>query len=183
MTAPSSGRDDATLRGAVVLVVAIVIGLALLARSGGGGDEDTSADETTESSVSSTTAGAGDETTVSIPGSTTTTTAPTGSTQDPATIVVAVLNATEEVGWANENATILQSALYQTVGGNVAGDNTDTSTIYAVPEAQADAQAVATLLNLSDAPVTEKPAEPLGSNGEDADAQVVVVLGADSVTG
>jgi hypothetical protein len=52
VTAPRAGRDDATLRGAIVLVVAIVIGLALLARSGGGGSDE--AATTTEASTAST---------------------------------------------------------------------------------------------------------------------------------
>lgn len=186
MTAPTSGRDDATLRGAIVLVVAIVIGLALLARSGGGGDDEDAArtDRTTESAESSsTTAAGGTETTVPIQGSTTTeSTLPTGGTQDPAGLLVVVLNATGQVGWASENAGVLSSASYQTAEGNLAsGENVDTSTIYAVPEAMADAQAVATLVDLGDAPVTEKPAEPLGNLGEDAEADVVVVLGADSL--
>lgn len=186
MTAPGSGRDDATLRGAVVLVVAIVIGLALLARSGGGGgDEETGTDATTESSVTTEATGGSDTTVVPVQDSSSTTeAAPTGDTQDPASITVVVLNATDEVGWARENAEILQSAGYQTGQGNPAsGENTDTTTIYATPEAQADAQAVARVLNVADAPVTQKPAEPLGDQGQDADADVVVLLGADSVTG
>ena len=187
MTAPSSGRDDTTIRGAVILVVAIVIGLALLARSGGGGGDDDRADSdpTTESTASTTAPAGGDETTVPIQGSSTTaSTTPTGDTQDPASVLVVVLNATETVGWAGDNAEILASAQYQTDQGNlVNNENLDTSTIYATPEAQADAQAVARLLNLADAPVTQKPTEPLGANGEDAEAQVVVVLGADSTTG
>jgi hypothetical protein len=180
MTAPSSGRDDATLRGAVVLVVAIVIGLALLARSGSGGDdEDASSDETTESTASTTTL-AGDQTTVPIQGSSTTT-APTGSTQDPALITVVVLNGTSTGGWAGDNAAILSSAGYMTDDGNLAGEDVATTTIYATPEAQTDAQAVAQLLDLSGSPVTQKGADPLGEQGEDAEAQVVVVLGADSL--
>jgi hypothetical protein len=187
MTAPGSGRDDATIRGAVVLVVAIVIGLALLARSGGGGDDDGDdrADQTTESTASTEATDGSDTTVVPVQdNSTTESTAPTGSTQDPATITVVVLNATDTTGWAGENAGILQSAGYVTDQGNPAsGENSDTTTIYATPEAQADAQAVAAVLNLADAPVTQKPAEPLGDAGQDAEADVVVVLGADSVTG
>ncbi|HEV7723175.1 MAG TPA: LytR C-terminal domain-containing protein [Iamia sp.] len=181
MTAPS--RDDATLRGAVVLVVAIVIGLALLARSAGGSDEDASTDEPTESTASSTTAGAGDATTVPIESSTTTTAAITGETQVPADITVAVINATETVDWAADNAAILGSAGYVTETGNPAGENVDVSMIYATPEALADAQAVASLLSLGSAQVGAKPTEALAGNGADADADVVVVLGADSVTG
>jgi hypothetical protein len=181
MTAPSSGRDDATLRGAVVLIVAIVIGLALLARGGGGGEEADATDGTTESTASTTTVAGGDSTTVSVPDSTTTL-PPTGETRPPAEILVAVLNATETAGWARENATTLESAQYQVDPGNVPeANNTDTSIIYATPDAQADAQAIASLLGLGSAPVEVKPAEPLGENGEDANADVVVVLGSDSV--
>jgi hypothetical protein len=184
MTAPSANRDDATLRGAVVLIVAIIIGLALLARSGGGSDdEDASSEETTESTAVSTTAAAGDATTVPIEGPTTTTAPPTTDTQDPASITVAVINATETVDWAKDNADILGAAGYMTATGNPAGENTDTSTIYATPEAQTDAQAVAELLSLDSAPVDVKPDTALAGNGSDADADIVVVLGADSVAG
>jgi hypothetical protein len=182
MTAPSSSRDDATLRGAVVLIVAIVIGLALLARGGGGGEDETSTDATTESTESTTTVAGGDSTTVPIQSSTTVTSTPTGETRPPAEITVAVLNATEEGGWARTNADTLASAQYQTVAGNVPqANNTDTSMIYATPEAQADAQAVASLLGLEGAPVDVKPAEPLAEDGSDAPADIVVVLGTDSV--
>ncbi len=187
MTAPASGRDDATVRGAIVLVVAIVIGLALLARGGGGGDDDTDAATTTTAATAaeSTTdsGGSSDDTTVPVNGDAPTSSAPT-DTVAPAEVLVAVLNATSTVGWAGQNAEILSGAGYQTEEGNVAvGAETDTSTIYATPEAQANAEAIKGLLQLSDATISPKPADALGRNGEDADAQVVVVLGADSLGG
>lgn len=183
MTAPSSGRDDATLRGAVVLIVAIVIGLALLARSGGGGDDEAASsdrDTTTTTEASGSTDADGSTESLPVdPNTSSTTTAPP-STQDPASITVAVLNATPTVGFARDKADILASAGYQTAAGNFNGDNQDTTTIYATPEAQADANAIKTLLGLGGASVVEKGEETLGRNGEDSGADVVVVLGADS---
>ena len=180
MTAPSAGRDDATVRGAVVLVVAIVIGLALLARGGsggGGGDEDAARGEpSTESTASTEATGGSDSTTVPIASSSTT----TAPTEDPASITVVVLNATTQGGWAGENAQIIAASGYQTAEGNFGGEDVETSQIYATPEAQVAAQAVAELLQL-EVQVAEKPGEPLGDEGQDAEADVVVVLGADSI--
>lgn len=181
MTAPSAGRDDATVRGAVVLVVAIILGLALLTRGGGGGDDDgqdASSDRSTESTATTAGTGGSDSTTVPIADDTSSTTAPT---DDPSSTVVAVLNATPQGGWAAENAATIASADYMTVEGNFGGEDADVSLIYATPEAQSAAQAVAGLLGLQ-VQVAEKPAEPLGDEGQDADADVVVVLGADSLS-
>lgn len=178
MTAPSAGRDDATVRGAVVLVVAIVIGLALLARggSGGGGDDEAADGEPSTETTAAEATGEGDTTTVPI-ATTSTTTAPAA---DPASITVAVLNATPKGGWAAENAGTIAAGGYQTVEGNFGGEDVETSQIYATPEAQAAAQAVAELLEM-EVQVAEKPSEPLGDAGQDAEADVVVVLGADSL--
>jgi len=187
MTAPTTGRDDATVRGAIVLVVAIVIGLALLARSGGGGDDDADATTTTTAAATaSTEAGSGgtsDDTTVPV-GSDSTSSSVPSDTLAPADVVVAVLNATTTTGWARENGTILSGAGYQTEEGNVAvGAETATSVIYSTPEAQANAEAVKGLLQLSNATISPKTSESIGRNGEDANAQIVVVLGSDSLAG
>lgn len=186
MTAPApapGARDDATIRGAVVLVVAIVIGLALLARSGGGGDEeDASSDRSTTTTEASAATGA-DGSTSSLPAPVNDTSTTTGPvvTADPASILVAVLNATPTGGLAGDKAALLDAAQYQTVTGNFGGADADTTMIYATPEAQADANAIKTLLDLGGAVVAEK-GDALGEQGEDADAQVVVVLGADSTS-
>jgi hypothetical protein len=179
MTAPSAGRDDATVRGAVVLVVAIVIGVALLLRGGsGGGGDDEAADgaPSTETTAATEATGEGESTTVPIATSSTT----TAPAADPASITVAVLNATPQGGWAAENAGTIAAGGYQTTEGNFGGEDVETSQIYATPEAQAAAQAVAELLEL-EVQVAEKPGEPLGDEGQDAEADVVVVLGADSL--
>lgn len=178
MTAPR-GRDDATIRGAVVLVVAIVIGLALLARSGGGGDEK--ADDTT-----TTTEAAGDTTTVpggsgstlpALDGSTTT--LGTGDTQPPDMVAVIVLNGTPDriPNIAGEYGDKAETTGYEVLEPTNANTPTDTTTIYAAPGFEADAEAMKGVMGLPDAAIATKPDEPLGAGDELAD--IVVVLGGD----
>jgi hypothetical protein len=179
MTSPSAGRDDATLRGAVVLVVAIVIGLALLARGGGSGDDD--ATDTTESTTTSSTEFDGSQSTAAPINSVTTTegSAPT-DTRAPEEVTVIVLNGlnTRVDGIAGDNSETLATAGYVMLDAGAAGSTTTTTTIYASPEFQADAEAVRGVLGMPDAPIEEKPADPLGPGAERAD--IVVVLGDDA---
>ena len=62
--------------------------------------------------------------------------------------------------------------------GSELATKTATTTIYATPEFQGDAEAVAAILGLPDASIEEKPAEALGPGTERAD--IVVVLGDDA---
>lgn len=179
MTAPTSGRDDATLRGAVVLVVAIVIGLALLARGGGGGGDDESAETTTTTS------------TTEFEGSTSETMAPINESstsvpedgedgaREPSEVTVLVLNSTRVAGIAGDRNDTLAQAGYSTLEPTNAttGELAET-TIYALPDFQADAEAIKGLLALPDAVIAEKPEESLGGASDEAD--VVVVLGQDA---
>lgn len=181
MTAPTgSGRDDAPLRGALVLVVAIVIGVALLIRGGGTDGGDESADDpgpTTEVAPSTDETGSTD---TLAPVNDSSTTEPAPVELDPATLTVVVLNASDQDGWAGENADVLTSAGYGTVDtGNF--DSQEVSAVYATPEAQANATAVRDLLGLTGADISEKPPDPLTSDGTDADADIVVILGTDSI--
>lgn len=181
MTAPRGGRDDATLRGAVVLVVAIVIGLALLARSGGGGTDE--AATTTEAATTSTEFDGATTTSASVPGpinsSSTTTTVPEGpgDTRVPEEVQVLVLNGTSGnvEGLAGDNASKLEAAGYTTLDTTGADVDLATTTIYADAEFQADAEAVRDVLGLPDAAIEPKPAEPPAAGAGDAD--VVVVIG------
>lgn len=177
MTAPTSGRDDATLRGAVVLVVAIVIGLALLARGGGGGDDDTAAETTTTTSTTEFD-GATSETMAPINESSTST-PEEGGAREPSEVTVLVLNSTRIAGIAGENNDLLAQAGYSTLEPTNAttGELAET-TIYARTEFQADAEAIKGLLALPDAVIAEKPEESLGGASDEAD--VVVVLGQDA---
>ncbi|HYI62576.1 MAG TPA: LytR C-terminal domain-containing protein [Acidimicrobiales bacterium] len=177
MTAPARGRDDATIRGAVVLVVAIVIGLALLWRSGTG-DEDaatTTTRDTTTTEFGATTSsdGALDPIeTSSVPEG------PTG-TQDPALVAVVVFNGTPDriPGIAREFSDKASAGGYEALPPADAAASTDTTTIYAAAGFEADAEAMRGVLTLPNAIVAAKPAEPLGTGDERAD--IVVVLGTD----
>lgn len=180
MTSPTSGRDDATLRGAVVLVVAIVIGLALLARGGGGGDDDAS--DTTEagSTTTSTEFDGSQDTLAPIDSVSTTEGSVPTDTRAPEEVTVIVLNGLNSRvdGIAGENDEKLKTAGYVTLNPGNATTKTATTTVYATPEFQADAEAVRAILGLPDASIEEKPAEPLGPGAERAD--IVVVLGDDA---
>lgn len=113
---------------------------------------------------------------------TTTTSAPP-TTQDPASITVAVLNGTEQGGWAAENAEKLAAAGYPTETTDAIASPGTTTIYVASEELRPDAAAVAAALGFPDAPVEARPAEPLASNAVDQDAPIVVVLGADSLGG
>lgn len=185
MTAPTQGTgrgDDATLRGAVVLVVAIVIGLALLARGGGGGDDDatdtTEPRETTESTEFDPT----QSTAAPINSSSTTEGTVPSDTRAPEEVTVIVLNGlnTRVDGIAGQNDEKLKTAGYVTLNPGNATTKTATTTVYATPEFQADAEAVAGILGMPDASIEVKPEEPLGPGAERAD--IVVVLGDDAAT-
>ena len=181
MTSPTAGRDDATLRGAVVLVVAIVIGLALLARGGGGGDDDDASDTTeARETTESTQFDGSDDTLAPINSESTTASSVPSDTRAPEEVTVIVLNGlnTRVDGIAGLNDEKLKTAGYVTLNPGNATTKTATTTVYATPEFQADAEAVAAILGLPDASIVEKPAEPLGPGAERAD--IVVVLGDDA---
>lgn len=180
MTAPSRGRDDATVRGAVVLVVAIVIGLALLWR-GGAGDDDPTAEERDPASNTSFTG----DTSTGSDGSTmpaiTNTTAGTGDTQPPADVAVIVFNGTPErvAGIAGEFTDKAEAAGYEVLTPTEAAATTETTTIYPAVGFELDAEALKEVLGLpQETVVAAKPEESLGSGDDLAD--IVVVLGSDA---
>ncbi len=189
MTAPTTGRDGATLRGAVVLVVAIVIGLALLARSGG--DDSGAAEAATTGASSSSTTFAGS---TSLPpttagpiasSSTTTPTTPTTppegpDTRPPADVSVLVLNGTSAnvEGIAADNEAKVAAAGYAALDATGAVVDLTTTTIYADPELQADAEAVRSVLGIPDAVIEPKPSESPGPGSDEA--SIVVVIGDDA---
>ncbi|CAN5522666.1 MAG: LytR C-terminal domain-containing protein [Iamia sp.] len=180
---PSAGRDDATIRGGVVLVVAIVIGLALLARSGGDGPDASAA--TTEVATSSTEVEGSTSSTDTVPGpiNSSSTTAPSSvpaDTRPPDTVTVIVLNGTAAnvEGIAGDNDAKVAAAGYQTLDATGADIDLTTTTVYADAEFQTDAEAIKGVLGIPNAVVEEKPAESPGPNSELAD--VVVVIGDDA---
>lgn len=155
--------------GLVLVVVAIVLGIVLLAKGGGigfdddakkvaiGKDEDPSVEETTS------------------------TTAPESVTSVPAgELRIAVLNAAGKAGFAALGKNFLSVAGYPTAtAGNAAGQEL-TSSVYFAPGYKADAAAVAKVLSIGE--VSEIPSTPLGKTAEDVPegTAVVVVLGPDA---
>ncbi len=119
-----------------------------------------------------------DETTTTGPA--TTTTAPPPSTVAPADLAVVVLNGTTRIGWAGENVALLGEAGYGATASDAA--EVDTTTVYVAEGHEADGAAVAAALARPDAPVEPRPGDSLATDGSaDAEADVVVVLGADSL--
>ncbi|QYG92881.1 LytR C-terminal domain-containing protein [Iamia sp. SCSIO 61187] len=111
-----------------------------------------------------------------------TTTAAPPVTQDPASVSVVVLNGTPQRGWAADNGDRLDEAGYETERSDALTDTVETTTVYvALPELEPDAASIADLLGFPDAPVEARPAEPLGEAPAAAEADIVVVLGADSL--
>lgn len=178
MTAPL-GRQDATVRGAVVLVVAIVIGLALLWRTGG--DDEPAADTTTtQATVPEVTQPEENGSENTVPPLETSPTEPTGAddTRPPTEVSVLVLNGTPDfvAGVAGDFDGRASGAGYTTLSPTNAAEPTETTTIYAAEGFEVDAQAVQAALGLGDAPI-EPLAGDLGPGSGEAD--IVVVLGAD----
>ncbi len=113
----------------------------------------------------------------------TTTTVASPATHDPTTLTVAVLNGTEQVGWAGDNAETLSAAGFPTETTDALA-SPETTTVYVASEdLEPDAAAVAAALGLPDAAIELRPVEPLSASSIDQDVDIVVVLGADSLGG
>jgi hypothetical protein len=153
----------------VLIIVAVVLGIALLANGfGDNGDTDDGRGPV----------GPG-ETTVE---ETTTTSEPAPpATHAPAQVKVWVLNASGQQGVAGDNTAKLIAAGFAT---NAAANAPDTpvSVVYHVPEYEGDAAVVATTLGLVPTAVAPMPSPPPVPNGDLQGSQLLVVLGADYQT-
>ncbi len=179
MTAPSRGRDDATIRGAVVLVVAIVIGLALLWRSGAGDDETTAPeqDSATETPFTGDTSTDSDGNTMPV---ITPTSEGSVDTQPPESVTVIVFNGTPDrvPNIAGEYTDKAAAEGYEVLTPTNAAASTDTTTIYTAVGFELDAEAMRDVMGLpEDTVVSAKPEQSLGTGDDLAD--IVVVLGSD----
>lgn len=155
--------------GIVLVVVAIVLGIILLAKGGGLGFDDDSKNvaigKDDDQSIDETTTTAAPESVTSVPA---------------AELKIAVLNAAGKAGFAGLGSNFLSVAGYPTVtAGNAAGQEA-TSSVYFAPGYKADATAVAKVLSIGE--VSEMPSTPLGKTAEDVPdgTAVVVVLGPDA---
>jgi hypothetical protein len=155
-------------RGAVLVIVAVLVGLFLL-RNG----IDTSTTSTGSTDSSSTDAGATDGGSDSA----TSTTPSTVGLRDPSQVPTIVLNGTSVNGAAKKWSSYLATKSYQLVDSDGAGgpDATATSVYYAAGFEQ-EASAVALLIG---APATSVALLPTPAPQNSGAAKVVVVLGPD----
>jgi hypothetical protein len=168
VTAPAGGSplgEDrrATVAGAVLVAVAVVIGLVLLGKgfSDDGGFLSTSKKSSTASHTGTT-----------LPAHATTTT----EAVDPATVKIYVANASGKAGAAGKVSTVLAGKQYPAPAvGNAA--TAATTMVYYTPGAAPQAQLVASSLDLPSSSVAPMPAPaPVSNLGT---ATVLVVIGTD----
>ena len=174
MTAPEarSGGLDGSARGLVVLVVALVVGFLLLLNAGGGGG---SAEVATDSGDGpATTAPLDDGATTTTVAATTTTEA---STRSPSEVKVVVLNGSGQDGAAGATSETIAGSGYE-MGTPANGPSLETTTVFYVEGFEAEATSIALLLGKS--PDNVAPIEEASLGGAEGDADVVVVLGADT---
>jgi hypothetical protein len=153
-------RDNAV--GAVLVAVAVLVGAFLLAR---GYDEEGGVVDTGESASATTT------TTAPAEGGEATTTT-TAAARPPAQVPVLVVNGAGVAGAAGTMANQLKAAGYTTVETGNTSPVTAT-TVYYAEGAQAEAQAVATLVGTDPAAVQPVSGAPVQAGS----ALVVVVIG------
>jgi hypothetical protein len=171
---PPDAEDPRTRTiGIILIVVAVLIGVVLLAK--GFSQEDglvstaTPADERTTTTTTQATAASGagaaaDETTTT-----------TAAADAPANVSVLVANDTGKSGVAGTNADKLKTAGFTKVD-TANAPTAAKSAVYYSSGAQADAQAVATALGLAPATVAAMPSPPpVDLKG----ATVLVVIGSD----
>jgi hypothetical protein len=177
MTAPRRPGEQATIRGLIVVFVAVLVGVALLSRSDGGifgSAEAGSAGPTT--TTTSTTASS------TTPSSKVPTSAdPAGEgaqPHDPAEVKVIVVNAAGGiVGIGQSNTDQIAAAGFQVLDVKNAEQAVDATGLFFRQGFEADATAVKQALGFGEVPIQPAPDPPLIP--EAAEANVVVVLGQD----
>jgi hypothetical protein len=166
-----TGGTGTTVRGAILIGAAVLLGVVLLGRGIDTSLVPTSDDNGGDAGSS----GDGD-------GSTSTPeTTPDGTpvTRAPAEVTVWVLNAGGPTGTAANGTQAAANAGYATVPADNAPADVAQSIIYYVEGYQADAAAVATLLGFGADRVQALPNPPPVPNGDLQGANVIAVLGPD----
>ncbi|MFN8017209.1 MAG: LytR C-terminal domain-containing protein [Acidimicrobiales bacterium] len=172
MTAPEprpAGRDS-NARGLVVILVAVVVGVLLLSQIGKGSG---SSAKTTSKPPSTTAPLDSSETTEA-----TTTTSEASTDRSPSEVKVTVLNGSGKPGAAAATSDQLDAAGYTMGTPGNAPTTTPQTTIYYADGYKADAVQVATTLGKGTDSVKPLGDASLGTAA--GDANVVVVLGADT---
>jgi hypothetical protein len=162
----------AAVRGAVLIAVAVILGLVLLSK---GIEDGNLISLGTDNGGSTSGTGDGATTTTATAGETTTTTL--APPRPPNEVKVLVLNgAAGKTGVAARATQQLQAVNYNVLSPDNAPD-APVSTVYFTPGYQSDAQAIAGALGIT-TPVAPMPAPP--PVPDIRGANVVVVLGADT---
>jgi len=176
MTAPEArpGGLDSNVRGLLVLGAAVVVGILLLASWG---DDGGTTVETGDAKASTTLDTSDLGSTTSPPEDSTTTTAPP-SDHSPSEVSVIVLNGSGQTGAAGTNSETVGAAGYTMLTPGNAPANIDSTTVYYADGYESDAIAVAQLLGKGTDAV--KPLSEASLGGAEGDANVVVILGADT---
>ncbi|MCU1372601.1 MAG: LytR cell envelope-related transcriptional attenuator [Ilumatobacteraceae bacterium] len=178
MTAPEARPSgvDSNIRGLAVLAVAIIVGVLLLVSWG---DDGSSKVETGSDSTTTTIDTSDLGTTTSSPDAATTTAAGGGGAEHSASEVsVLVLNGSGQTGVAGSTSTTIGEAGYVMKPATNAPAAAETTAVYFAEGYESDAIAVAELLGKGTD--TVKPLTEASLGGAEGDADVVVVLGADT---
>ncbi len=186
----SSGGGSAG-RAIVLVVVAVALGVFLLAR--GFDDPDDTTDASPSGTAEATTSGDPDDeteangTTSTTTSSTTSTMAPPVVTHPPGEVKVAVMNGTGARGRAGRTADRLNAAGFVTAAKNTQQDRVEASVIYYRSEYGDDAKAVASVLGAPPDIITPAPAtimtlirNPESPEGLE-DFNIFAVVGTDNV--
>lgn len=164
------GAGGSTVRGALLIAVAVVIGVVLLGKGFDSGFLPATSDTPSEQANDDGDGGGSDT-------SSTTTTSTPSTTHVPAQVRVIVLNGGGPSGSAGGASTALAAAGFTTLE-ETNTDNVGATVVYFVPGFDADAAAVAQALRISAAP-QPMPSAPITNSPGAGQVDVVVVLGPD----
>jgi len=171
-TAQPPGPNPAS-RGLILVVIGVVLGLILLVKGGGVGFDSSGSDVKIgagEASASSTTVAPA-----------TTVAAPT-TDKAPQTVQVVAANGSKVSGLAGKTGQFLAQAGYSQVVSTDSLQAVPATAVYFGPGYEANAQAIAKLLNLQATQVQALPAGAKLAKNQPASAGVVVLLGPEVAT-
>jgi len=188
----ASSTGNAAARGVILIVVAVLIGIVLLAKGFDGPSTTAVAPAVTTTvapDVTTTEPGVADtSTTVDSSGTTTTVpaVAPAVSLRPPAEVKVVVANGSGVAGAAGAAKGELTTAGYVAEAKNATTPETELSAIYYIDGYAGEAKAVAEILGGTEALLRAAPADPLAlikSPSGLEDFQIFVILGLDKAIG
>ncbi len=183
--------DNTAGKGAVLIVLALLVGAFVLGRGFDGGDSggslatsDSAVDDTTtDDDASADVDENGDAVAVDPADSPGTEDLPlTTPSHAPDTVKVLVANGGNITGAASVASGTLAARNYVMLDPTNSPENAETTTVYYEPDYQPDADAIAQILSVSPTAVQPMPATEPGPSGVDTrGAHVLVVLGNDPV--